>query len=157
MQFSHEFHFIFSPFKILLISRDCLTYAHWAAASGKSRVVGSDGRTDGSVCPPWQRRSMVDGTMEFISSVLKGTPIQPMYHNKKKAAKYTIFTILHTFFQKKFSNCLILIILLWAFHFWNLSVCFQIFYYYIYLDTLQWSLGPLTQVLKKIFNINPKS
>ena len=43
---------------------------------------------------------MVDGTMEFISSVLKGTPIQPMYHNKKKAAKYTI----STFFQKKFSN-----------------------------------------------------
>ena len=102
MQFSHEFHFIFSPFKILLISRDCLTYAHWAAASGKSRVVGSNGRTDGSVCPPWQRRSMVDGTMEFISSVLKGTPIQPMYHNKKKAAKYTISTILHTFFFKVF-------------------------------------------------------
>ena len=44
---------------------------------------------------------MVDGTMEFISSVLKGTPIQPMYHNKKKAAKYTISTILHTVFKKK--------------------------------------------------------
>ena len=44
---------------------------------------------------------MVDGTMEFISSVLKGTPIQPMYHNKKKAAKYTISTILHTVFSKK--------------------------------------------------------
>ena len=113
MQFSHEFHFIFSPFKILLISR---LLDLCAAAAAREQ---SDGRTDlryGCVCPPWQRRSMVDGTMEFISSVLKGTPIQPMYHNKTRQqsvqfrqscthkkcfqiAKFCFQSVLHTVFH----------------------------------------------------------
>ena len=104
MQFSHEFHFIFSPFKILLISRDCLTYAHWAAASGKSRVVGSDGQTDGRFCLSTLAKKIYGWWHNGIYLICPKRYSNPTHvsQQEKGSKVYNFHNLAHSFLKKNF-------------------------------------------------------